>query len=140
MAEAQEALTGDGLILALQATGLRARRYDEGRGPSRVIVPLLDMQTDPILVAAENPEIQAYFRNAAHTWNKAFLYIATDNLEAPTQVGVIGFNEATSEAYRSEEWETVETLDEAVAAFRNQWEQRDTWIGTFTGQVGKSEA
>lgn len=129
------------LVEALQSIGLEARQADVGEGKQNVIVPLLDMGLNAPIVDSENPELETYHAEAAQDWsNRAYLYVTTQRTGEGTQIGVTGKHADTGEKFSSEIWKKVASLDEAVAAFQEFWQQRDTWINNFSTQAGKAEA
>lgn len=129
------------LIRALNEVGLEAREFVTDDGKKKVIVPLLDMGYTTPIVAAENPELRTYLVQAAKSWShQTYLYISTQRLAGETQVGVLGDHAEIGEKFSSKIWKSVSSVETAVAAFQDLWEQRDTWLNNFMTQVGKSEA
>lgn len=135
MLDAVRPCARDELVTALNEAGLGAREFAGQSGRSRVVVPILDMTAETPVTDAENPEIRAYLSNTAESWgNNGYLYIAAEESGNTCQIGVIGVNGETGEEYRSEEWERVDSFEEAIRAFNNLYEQRDTFISIFTGR------
>jgi hypothetical protein len=122
---------------ALSGANLVPTEYRDRAGKSYVVLPLLDTSVDPMIVAAEDPELRAYFRNSAKTWPEpARLYICSGSSQAPWQVGVIGHDGRSGEDYTPDEWKQAETVEQAVEEFRGLWENRDALLNAFVGDQG----
>lgn len=126
------------LIQALNESGMAAREFIARDGKKYVVVPLLDTSVTPILSAAQDPELRAYFRNSAKAWpHPAYLHICSGSPSAPWEIGVIGHDGQSNEDYTPEDWETANTLGEAVKAFEKRWEGRDALLNAFTGDMAR---
>ncbi len=121
----------DLLIKALNRRGMRAREDENGE----VILPLIERNTSVDEIEARNPEVRAYADLATtHPAQDAALFVTTQDMPFPARVGIIGQNSGGGVSYRSDEWYSVTSLDEAVEAFENLWNQRDTFLSSFSGQ------
>jgi hypothetical protein len=124
------------LLEALNEAGMKPTEFTAKDGTQYVILTLLDTRFDPIIIPAEDPELRAYFRNAARNWpHLAFLYICSGSSGAPWRIGVMGHNGLTDQDYTPDEWKEVETVEEAVKEFRGLWENRDALLNAFAGDL-----
>lgn len=118
------------LIEALNRRGMMAREDENGE----VILPLIERNTTADKVEARNPEVRAYADLATtNQAGDAALFVTIQDMPFPARVGVIGQNSG-GVSYRSDDWYSVASLDEAVEAFENLWNQRDTYLSSFSGQ------
>ncbi|NLG71293.1 MAG: hypothetical protein GX495_04490 [Chloroflexi bacterium] len=115
------------LVNALNRVGLDAHILHLEGGPPRVVVPLFDSATHPPVLHARDPEVGGLMDQTAESWSQnGYLYIATRGEDFPTEVGMLGVNGETGEQFESKAWEPVSTVDEAVNAFQNLWNSRDS--------------
>lgn len=128
------------LVRALNSVGLEAQRLDVS-GQDRVVVPVLNVQTEPSTSDSENPELEPYAVQAGERMQQqGYLYIATRQNQGVTEVGVLGLNGTTGEEYASEDWDRAGSIEEAVEAFRKHWDQRDQYLSGLAGLAGQSGA
>lgn len=121
------------LVIALNEAGLDAHILNLEGGPPRVVVPLFDSATNPPVLHARDPEVSGYMDQTAGIWSQnGYLYIATRGQDFPTEVGMLGVNGETGEQFESKAWEPVATVDEAVNAFQNFWNSRDSMFSDLT--------
>jgi hypothetical protein len=128
------------LLPALDAAGFDPGELEGPQGEEYVGVVLLDMEGESTIFEAENPEVNAYLEEAARSWNHpAFLHIAAIDSPQGCSVGLIGLDGETGEEFRSDSWKQVATIEEALTAFQNFWDQRDSFIDIFVGRIGEEE-
>ena len=117
------------LIQALQAAGLEAGEWDSGGGITHVIVPLLDPYTVPPTINAQDPGLRSEFEDGLRIWPyEASLYIATNSLQTPCEIGLMGNDGQTGRQAATAEWKPVGSIEEAVSLFQRFWSERDKWL------------
>lgn len=128
------------LTAALDAAGFDPGELEGPQGETYVGVVLLDMEEDSTIFEAESPEVNAYLEEAARSWkHPAFLHIAAIDSPQGCSVGLVGLDGETGEEFRSDSWKHVDTIEQALEAFQNFWEQRDSFIDIFVGRIGEEE-
>lgn len=120
------------LIEALRATGLEAGEWDSGGGIMHVIVPLLNLYTDPPTICAQDPGLRSKLEVGLQAWlHSASLYIATNSLRTACEIGLVGDDGQTGAQVTTADWEHVDSLEEAVSLFQGYWDERDKWLEAF---------
>lgn len=120
------------LIAALQAVGLDASEFESGGGITHVIVPLIDPFSSPPQVSARDLELRTKIEAGLGVWPKmTSLYIASNSLRTACEVGLFGDDGRTGAQVSSPEWPHADSLEEAVALFREFWDERDRWLRIF---------
>jgi hypothetical protein len=123
------------LVETLRQTGMQIREHDE-EGNDYIYLPLLDTGVTPMINTAQDPELRSYIRQSGKRWSqRAYLYICTAGSTPPWRIGVIGHDGETGEDYTPEEWQEVETLEEAVEAYNKLWKSRDSLLSAFIGKL-----
>lgn len=123
------------LIEALRQTGMQVRESEDDN-ENYIYVPLLDTGVTPMINTAQDPELRSYFRQSGKRWStRAYLWICTSGESTPWRIGVIGHNGETDEDYIPEEWQEVNSTEEAVEAFNKMWDSRDTLLNAFIGSL-----
>jgi hypothetical protein len=126
------------LVEALRQTGMQVRE-PEAEDRDFIYLPLLDTGVTPMINTAQDPELRSYFRQSGKRWpQRAYLYICTAGESPPWRIGVIGHNGETDEDYSPEEWQEVDSVEEAVEAYTRLWRARDTLLNSFIGKLSKS--
>jgi hypothetical protein len=120
------------LIHALSSRGLDAWEFNSGGGIMHVVVSLLDASVIPAIITAKDARLQKVLLEKAESWPScAQLYIATNSLQSPCEIGLMGNDGVTGDQIGSEQWEMVNTLEEALSIFLRYWEARDRLLETF---------
>jgi hypothetical protein len=120
------------LITALSRQGLGAFEWDSGRGTIHVCVPLVAMFAEKPQIEVESNELRQDVELALQeAVYEAYLYIMTNSLQTPCEIGVLGAYPDGEHHFASNNWRPVETLEEAVTRFQDLWEERDAWVRAF---------
>ena len=116
------------LIQRLITMGLPALEFDSGGGIIHVVVPLLQSDDLGFEVNAEGAEliseINAYL---ADNQFDPHLFIATNSLRTPCEIGLMGEN-ADGEFVSTNDWEFAPEIDDAQRIFEKFWKDRDAWL------------
>jgi hypothetical protein len=124
------------LVDALKQAGMEAAEFTAPDGKTYVVQPLLDTRVEPMINAARKPELRSYFNKAVRSWHyPAYLFICSGSTSPPWSVGVIGHDGRTDDDYTPDEWAEAETTDEAVEQFRRLWNNRDSLLNAFIGDL-----
>ena len=127
------------LLEVLQEKELEAREFEED-GDVHVVVPLLDLSTQPKVIATLNPELRTYLSEAGARWSQeTYLFIATHH-DPEQAVGLMYEHPDADREFTFENWQPVNTLEEAIEAFENFWDQRDSFLMNFTGRSAQEKA
>lgn len=127
------------LMTALEEKGLEAQEFEKD-GRTHVAVPLLDLSTRPKVIATQNPELRTYLSEAGAGWSQdVYLYIATHH-QPEQAVGLMYEHPDAGQGFTFEDWRPVGSLAEAVQAFQNFWDQRDSFLMNFSGRSAQEEA
>jgi hypothetical protein len=121
---------------ALEEAGMRANTFTARDGKEYLVLPLLDSRTDPMTIAAEDPELRSYFLKAAREWEDvAYLFICSGGQSAPWKIGVIGYNGYTRKDYYPGDWQEAADTGRAVEEISNLWDNRDALLNEFIKEL-----
>lgn len=127
------------LITALAAEGLKAQEFESKDGTLHVVVPLLDADARPPVIAAKDPELRGYLKKAIQAeLRHARVFIATHHLNSPLDIGLLVYSGEASLELNGQEWESAHSLGVAVEVFKRLWNARDDWLNAFTTGLGYS--
>ena len=116
------------LIEKLQAKGLPASEFDSGGGILHVIVPILRLSERGLEIHTQDSELRIELERALeYNPYHPHLFIATNNLRASCEIGLIG-EDAYGEVISAYDWELIPDVDLAVAIFEGFWNKRDEWL------------
>jgi hypothetical protein len=122
------------LIQALDAAGLSANEMKDEDGVGSVNLSILDTRYTPTIVAALDPELKAYVRNAGDELPaETYLHIVVRDDEDSYIVGVIGQKGEGGKIYELGEWQRALTIDQAVLIVQSLWTGRDVLLNEFVG-------
>ena len=122
------------LIQALDAAGLSANEMKDEDGVGSVNLSILDTRYTPTIVAALDPELKAYVRNAGDELPaETYLHIVARDDEDSYIVGVIGQKGEGGKIYELGEWQRALTIDQAVLIVQSLWTGRDVLLNEFVG-------
>jgi hypothetical protein len=120
------------LLKALRERGLDAVEFNSGGGTMHVIVALIDYVYEPSVNTAESQELRSELENSARGWpHESYLYISTNSLQTNCEIGLMGLDGRTGAQVSHNEWEPVESLEDAVEVFQKYWNERDKWVRAF---------
>jgi hypothetical protein len=122
------------LIQALNAAGLKAHETTDEDGIGSVNLSILDTRYSPTIVAAQDPELKAYVRNAGEKIPaETYLKIVVKEIEGAYIVGVVGQKGERGNIFEFGEWQRAITLDQAVLIVQSLWTGRDVFLSEFVG-------
>lgn len=122
------------LIQALGAAGLKAHEMIDEDGFGSVNLSILDTRYSPTIVAAQDPELKAYIRNAGDEFPaETYLQIVIKDAEGSFIVGVIGQKGEGGKIYELGEWQRAVTIEQAVLIVQSLWTGRDVLLNDFVG-------
>jgi hypothetical protein len=122
------------LIQALGAAGLKAHEKIDEDGFGSVNLSILDTRYSPTIVAAQDPELKAYIRNAGDELPaETYLQIVIKDAEGSFIVGVIGQKGEGGKIYELGEWQRAVTIEQTVLIVQSLWTGRDVLLNDFVG-------
>jgi hypothetical protein len=122
------------LIQALNAAGLKAHETIDEDGIGSVNLSILDTRYSPTIVAAQDPELKTYVRNAGEKIpSETYLHIVIKDADGSHIVGVVGQKGERGKIFELGEWQRATTLDQAVLIVQSLWTGRDVLLNEFVG-------
>lgn len=122
----------ENLIKALTSLGMDAWELNSGGGTMHVIVTLFDYTVYPPVNAARNPTLRSELQEATSAWPaESYLYLATNSLQTECEIGLMGVDGRTGAQVSLEEWKPVSSIEEAIDAIQQLWNERDTWLRRY---------
>lgn len=122
------------LIQALDVAGLKAHEMKDEDGVGSVNLTILDTRYTPTIVAAQDPELKAYVRNAGDELpTETYLHVVVRDDEDSYIVGVMGQKGEGGKIYELGEWQRALTIDQAVLIVQSLWTGRDVLLNEFVG-------
>jgi hypothetical protein len=120
------------LILALDAAGLRAHELTDVDGSGLVSLSILDTRFTPAIVAAQDPELKSYVKNAGDEWTPdTYLQIVVRDVDGSHIVGVVGQKGEGGKVYELGEWQRAASVEQAVLIVQSLWAGRDVLLNEF---------
>jgi hypothetical protein len=127
----------DDIIRALDEAGYQAQEASLPDGSKAVILPILDTRFEPTIIAAQDPELRAYFKHAGVKWTSdTFLHIVIRGSKSLSEVGVVGRRGERGEVVGSDEWQQVSDLAGLVRVVNLLWAGRDALLNKYIATWG----
>ena len=122
------------IIQALSEAGYRAHESTAGDGTKIVILPILDGRYNPVIVAAQDPELRAYFKNIENIISPdTYLHIVIRGFLGFNEVGVLWRRGDSGEIEGSDEWQQASGVQEVIKVVDALWAGRDALLNKYIG-------
>jgi hypothetical protein len=132
MLENEENPYHEDIILALKDAGYQAHESTAPDGSKAVILPILDARYDPVIIAAQDPELRAYFKQAGIKWAAdTYLHIVIRGSKTMSEVGVVGRRGESGQAVESQDWQQVSDLPGLIRVVNALWAGRDALLNKY---------